>query len=188
MLHTPHLSILGGHRVAVSKPDLGLLEGVVADRVLDAMRVASKTLDSLHVRHTLVGGLAVGAHGYPRATKVVDFLVGPEAFEHHAGGLVTMKPGMPIQVAGVAVDFLSIGDDEPHLEQALSEDVASSGALVYLKLKSPRSKDRTDVIEMIKAGLNTSETRAYLRDNAEAFVERFGALVTAARIEEEEEG
>ena len=171
--------------MAVSKPDLGLLEGVVSDRVLDAMRVASEALTRLRVRHTLVGGLAVGAYGYPRATKDVDFLVGPEAFEHHARGLVTLKPGMPIQVAGVAVDFLSIGDDEAHLEQALSDTIASSGALVYLKLKSPRSKDRVDVIEMIKAGMNTSETRAYLQDNAETFVERFDAVVAAARIEED---
>ena len=66
--------------------NLSVVEGVVAPRVLDAMRSASDELTRLGVRHALVGGLAVGAHGYPRATKGVDFLVGDEAFEHHAGG------------------------------------------------------------------------------------------------------
>src|SRR5258708_35274194 len=98
--------------MAVTKPDLSRLDGAVAQQVLDAMRVASATLTKLGVRHTLVGGLAVGAHGYPRATKDVDFLVGDEAFEHHAGGIVTMKPGIPIQIGGVLVDLLSAQPDE----------------------------------------------------------------------------
>ena len=67
----------------------------------------------------LVGGLAVGAWGYPRATKDVNFLVGDEAYEHHAGGLVTMKPGVPIQVGGVAIDFLSPQSGEAQMERAL---------------------------------------------------------------------
>ena len=71
-------------------PDLGLLDGVVAPRILDALRVASEQLTKIGVRHALVGGLAVGAHGYPRATKNVDFLVGEEAFLHHGRGLVTI--------------------------------------------------------------------------------------------------
>lgn len=172
--------------MAGAKPDLSLLEGAVAAEVLNAMRVASAALTGLRVRHTLVGGLAVGAYGYPRATKDVDFLVGKEAFEHHEGGLVTMKPGVPIQVAGVAVDFLSIGADEGYLEAALSEQVADAPALVYLKLKSPRSKDRTDIIEMVKAGLDVESVRAYLASNKPAFTPRFDEIVRAARAEEEE--
>ena len=62
------------------------------------MRVASARLTELGVRHVLVGGLAVGAWGHARATKHVDFLVGEEAFEHHPGGLVTMKYGVPITI------------------------------------------------------------------------------------------
>ncbi|HSN99340.1 MAG TPA: hypothetical protein VLS89_13685, partial [Candidatus Nanopelagicales bacterium] len=71
-------------------PDLSLLEGIVAPRVLDALRAASQQLTRVGIRHALVGGLAVGAHGHPRATKDVDFLVGDEAFAHHGGGLVTI--------------------------------------------------------------------------------------------------
>lgn len=40
----------------------------------------SEALTSLGVRHALVGGLAVGVHGHPRATKDIDFIVGAEAF------------------------------------------------------------------------------------------------------------
>jgi hypothetical protein len=52
-------------------PDVGMLDGVVAPRILDAMRTASGRLQELGVRHALVGALAAGAHGYPRATKVL---------------------------------------------------------------------------------------------------------------------
>jgi hypothetical protein len=49
-----------------------------------ALSVASATLSELGVRHALVGGLAVGAWGYPRNTRDIDFLVGEEAFVHRA--------------------------------------------------------------------------------------------------------
>jgi hypothetical protein len=167
-------------------PDLRLLEGVVAPQVLDAMHVASQALKSIGIRHVVVGGIAVGAHGYPRATKDVDFLVGEEAFEHHAGGLVTMRPGAPIQVSGVAIDFLSIGPDEKHLEAALagSGEVAPAAVLVYLKLKSPRLKDRADIVELIKAGLDAAAVRSYLETNASMLVPKLDEAVAAARAEE----
>ena len=79
----------------MAAPDPSLLVGVVAPEVLDAMRVASAALKSAGVRHVVVGGLAVGAHGYPRATKDVDFLVGDEAFEHHPGGLLPFDLASP---------------------------------------------------------------------------------------------
>lgn len=53
------------------------LEQVVAAKVLGRVQ----TSDRLRwgIRHALVGGLAVGHHGHPRATKGVDFIVGDEA-------------------------------------------------------------------------------------------------------------
>jgi hypothetical protein len=85
----------------VKRPNPDLLRDVVAERVLAAWQAASGALRTAGVRHVVVGGLAVGANGYPRATKDVDFLVGDDAFVHHAGGLVTMNPALPIQVNGV---------------------------------------------------------------------------------------
>ncbi len=91
----------------MTRPDPALLTDVVAPKVLEALKLASEALTLANVRHVVAGGLAVGANGYPRATRDVDFLVGAEAFHHHANGLVTMRPEIPFQVNGVAVDLLS---------------------------------------------------------------------------------
>lgn len=169
-------------------PDLRLLDGVVSERVLDAMRAAAQQLSRLGVRHWLVGGLAVGAHGHPRATKDVDFFVGDEAFERHGGGLVTMKPGVPIQANGVVVDHLS-ANEEAFLTEALpSPDevlaVAPIEVLLYLKLKSPRAKDRADVVELIKAGADVACTRAFVLEHAPDLVGLLDDATRAAAAEE----
>ena len=82
----------------MTNPDPSLLDAVVSPIVIEAMRTASAALSRAGVRHVVVGGLAVGANGYARATGCVDFLVGNEAFEHHEGGLVTLRAGVPFQV------------------------------------------------------------------------------------------
>ncbi len=127
-------------------PDPRLLDDVVNARVLEAMRRASDAMKSIGVRHIVVGGLAVGANGYPRATGDVDFL----------GDAISAEPG----------------------------SFASAPVLVYLKLKSPRAKDRTDVIELIKAGIDVDACRAYLATNAPPFVAPFDDAVRVARAEE----
>jgi hypothetical protein len=136
--------------MAPKTPEISRLDDTVAPRILDAMRVASARLTELGVRHALVGGLAVGAWGYVRATSDVDFLVGEEAFEHHAGGLVTMKYGVPIQVGGVAVDLLSASandcGDALDLPRSGGVPVAPLAVLIGLKLNSPRPKDLADVV------------------------------------------
>lgn len=57
--------------------------------------------------------------------------------------------------------------------------------LVYMKLKSPRHKDRTDVIELLKAGLDVARCRAYLSAHAPSFVTEFDDAVRRAEAEEE---
>ena len=171
--------------------NLSAVEGVVAPGVLDAMRKASDELTRLGVRHALVGSLAVGAHGYPRATKGVDFLVGDEAFEHHPGEMVTMKPGIPIQIGGVLVDLLSAQPDEgalgavPVVRTGTEVPVAPIEALIHLKLKSPRMKDAADVIELLKAGIDPARCRAWLATNAPALGPQFEELVARAQRESE---
>jgi hypothetical protein len=172
----------------MARPDASLLEGVVAPEVLEAMRTASAALKRVGVRHVVVGGLAVGAHGFPRATKDVDFLVGDEAFEHQAQGLVTLRPGVPFQVNRVAVDFLTAGEGESFLAAALDAESGSmidGPPLVYLKLKSPRHKDRTDVIELVKAGLDVERCRQYLQAHAPSLLHGFDDAVARARAEDE---
>jgi hypothetical protein len=172
----------------MARPDPSLLQGVVAPEVLDAMRIASEALKRAGVRHVVVGGLAVGANGFPRATRDVDFLVGDEAFERHAGGLVTLRPGVPFQVNRVAVDFIGAEASEGFLAATLEGEAGSimeGPPLVYMKLKSPRHRDRTDVIELVKAGLDVERCRGYLKAHAPRFVADFDAAVERARAEDE---
>jgi hypothetical protein len=188
VLARPHLSIVGRERRRMARPDPSLLEGVVASEVLEAMRVASAALKRVGVRHVVVGGLAVGANGFPRATKDVDFLVGDEAFERHAGGLLTLRPGVPFQVNKVAIDFLGAEEDEGFLAATLEAEAGSmmeGPPLVYLKLKSPRHKDRTDVIELVKAGLDVDRCRGYLATHAPRFLAEFDEAVRRARVEDD---
>lgn len=172
------------------RPDVSLLDGVVSDRILNAMRAASAQLTKLGIRHALAGGLAVGAHGYPRATKDVDFLVGEEAFQHYSGGIVAVAPGVPIAVGDVAVDPLSISPEEDHLDDALEQATVSHGipvlsvaALIYLKLKSPRQKDSTDILELLKAGVDADSVRDYLAVNSPDLLGKFEAIYEHAEEE-----
>lgn len=189
MLRRVHYSAMGHRRDRSFAPDLARLQGVVAEEVLDAMRAAAARLSDLGVRHWVVGGLAVGAHGYPRGTKDVDFLVGDEAFERHAGGLVTMKPGLPIQAGGVLVDHLSANEGEDFLTADLPApgvalEVAPLPVLLYLKLRSARLKDRADVVELIKAGVELEETRTWIGEHAPELVEALERAVETAAAEE----
>jgi len=172
----------------MTKPDPSLLVDVVAPKVLEALRLASEALAAASVRHVVVGGLAVGANGYPRATKDVDFLVGAEAFHHHPNGLVTMRPEIPCQVNGVAVDLLSPEAGETFLEDALAAPpgtMMEAPPLVYMKLKSPRRKDQVDVIEMIKGGIDSKRCREYLAAHAPSFLVLFDDCVAQAERESE---
>jgi hypothetical protein len=189
---SPHLSILRKRSLSRTTPDLLLLEDAVSPRVLAAMRRASGVLTSLGVRHAVAGGLAVGAYGYPRATHDVDLLVGNEAFERHSGGVVTLKPGVPIEIEGVSVDLLTTNDDEGFVEQLLERPrsgevpVVTAETLIYLKLKSPRLKDRADIVELLKAGgLPVESVREYIERHAPNLAARFEECLARARAEEE---
>lgn len=180
--------------VASEYPDLTPVFEVNRPEIREAAFGASEMLRRAGVRHALVGGLAVGAWGYPRWSKDVDFLVGDEAFIVHPGNFVTFAPGVPISVAGVAIDSLSIGQDEGFLVEMLENPIVEQGlpvipveALVYLKLKSPRDKDRTDVIEMIKAGIDSKAVAEWMSHYAPAMVAKFQAAFKKA-AEEEREG
>lgn len=159
-----------------TRPDLALLRGVVAPEILRAAEVASDKLREAGIPHALAGGLAVGAHGYPRTTDDVDFLVGDEAFVRHAGGLVTLK--MPlIAVGGVRINFVSIeeSEDEGAQLRAVVDRSPVSGevpivpltALIHMKLKAGRQKDVADVVELLKRGeVDIDLVDRYLAENA----------------------
>jgi hypothetical protein len=172
--------------------DLKPVADVVSEKVWRAMIDASQSLRSLGVRHALVGGLAVGAHGWPRATRDVDFLLDDSAFVKSESGLVTLRAGVPIESHGIAIDTISIRDDERHLLRAIEAAEMSEGipvlpieALVYLKLASPRSQDRQDVVQLVRAGADLDRVRRYLAAHAPKLREKFEEIVESASKEEE---
>jgi hypothetical protein len=57
-------------------------------------------------------------------------------------------------------------------------------ALVYLKLVSPRAKDRLDVIELVRSGIDLPRVRAYLEAHAPQLREKLEQLVAVAEQEE----
>lgn len=158
----------------------------VAPKVRDAAIQGAAQLESLSIRYALAGALAVGAHGYIRATAVVDFLVGEEAFEHH-GALVTFRPGVPIEVDGVRIDYLSPFSLGAQLEEVLDNPPVSQGlavvpveALIYMKLKARRRQDLLDVVELINAGISVMQVRGYLEQYAADLVPLFDELADEA--------
>jgi hypothetical protein len=158
----------------------------VAPRVRDAAIKTAAQLDHLGIRYALAGGLAVGAHGYIRTTVDVDFLVGEEAFEHH-GLLVTFKPGVPIEVDGIRIDYVSSISLGPQMEEALDQAPISEGlavvpieVLIYMKLVAKRRKDQVDVIELIKAGADVKRVRHYLEQYAPDLIPFSEELVNEA--------
>jgi len=123
---------------AGQRPDLGLVQQVVAPEIIRAAEVASAKLRESGIPHALAGGLAVGAHGYPRTTASVDFLVGDEAFVEHTGGLVTLR--MPlIAVGNVRIDLVSIDDSAAKPRICARRSIAPAPAARYRSYPSPRS-------------------------------------------------
>jgi hypothetical protein len=175
-------------------PNLKLTRGVVAPEIIRAAKLASQKLLEAEIPHALAGGLAVGAHGYPRTTDDVDFLVGDEAFEKHEGGFVTLKLPL-IAIGNVRVDFVSIDEskaEQRQLRPAVDEPYFSNGvpivslpALVYMKLKAGRQKDTADLVELLKRGrVDLEEMDRYLAEYAPEQLRRWQKVKEIAAREE----
>ncbi len=137
-----------------------------------------------------IGSHDSDANGYPRATKVADFLVSDDAFVTKAGGVVLLAPGIPFQVDGVAVDYLSAAGDESHLAAALEGSFGKAidaARRIYMKLKANRLRDQLDVVELIKAGVDRAQCRSYLVEHASSLVELFDRYAGQAATEQADE-
>ncbi|HEX9737277.1 MAG TPA: hypothetical protein VGG06_35380 [Thermoanaerobaculia bacterium] len=162
------------------------LAGAVAAKVLLDAIDASQRLSELSVPHALIGGLAVGVHGHPRATKDVDFLVGAEAFQSTSPLLVYREELRDLVRIG-AIDLLAVPPAYPSLAEHLVTAVKGGEvpvvpveALILLKLHADRPQDRADVVALLHAGADTAVVTRYLRDHATELVGRFAELVPAA--------
>lgn len=171
-----------------TKPDLAQVYEVVNPKITDAMEKASARLKSLGVRHALIGGLAVGAYGFPRATKDADFLVGSEAFVFHPSGIVSPIPGLPVSVGKIGIDLIPVEDHEGFLDPAIDHPQMSQGipvtdpdTLVYTKVRSPRPKDRLDLVQMFSSGtISMKSARAFVAKNDSKWLDKLDSIIADA--------
>ncbi len=158
------------------------LAQVVAPKVIDDAIDVGQLLARLGIPHALVGGLAVGLNGHPRATKDVDYLVGPEAFERTTPFLVYRHELKNVVVMGV-IDLLAVPDDYPWLAEELAVvdegevHVISVQGLIVMKLAANRTQDRDDVERLLAAGVDESQVAAFLADRAPKLLSRFSEIV-----------
>ncbi len=161
---------------------------VLNSRVLRALRAGHEALERLHVRHALVGGLAVGVHGRVRATKHVDFLVGPEAFESH-GAIVSFRPGVPLSAEGVPIDsILAPEEHDTVLLDALTDPIIVDGVpvirpepLIYMKLLASRRQDLADVVSVLReSDVDVDRVRTLLDRADPSLRARFEELLAEA--------
>ncbi|MBX2800520.1 MAG: hypothetical protein KTR31_22770 [Myxococcales bacterium] len=161
------------------------LDQVVARRVLDDARRVSAALTRMGVPHALVGGLAVGLHGHPRATKDVDFLVGPEAFAT-TSPLLTFRDELAQVVQWGVIDLIAALPDDPLLAAEVVQGTAGEipvvgiEVLVLMKLRASRSQDLADVEALVRAGSDVSAILDYLRQYEPVHVPRFSEIAQRA--------
>ena len=156
-----------------------------------AVREVSKLFAAAGIRHALVG--ALGANAYrtrPRTTEDINFLVGDEAFETHAGGFVTMRVPV-VEFEGIDVDQVPLTDALRVIEDGLNRAVVSEGVpiapvdtIVIMKLLAGRTQDLADDEAIIESGADRDLLRAAVRraapDRADA-LEALCANVDRAR-------
>jgi hypothetical protein len=137
------------------------------------------------IRHALVG--ALGANAYrnrPRTTEDIDFLVGDEAFQWHAGGFVTMRVPV-IEFDGIDVDQVPLTPSLRVVEEGLNRAPLSDGVpiapidvIVIMKLIAGRTQDLADVEAIIASGadreLLTAAVLKAVPDHADALQRLFG--------------
>jgi hypothetical protein len=150
-----------------------------------AVREVSRMLREAGIRHALVG--ALGANAYrnrPRTTEDIDFLVGDEAFEEHAGGFVTMRVPV-VEFEGIDVDQVPLTEALRVVEEGLNQAHVSDGVpiaplqtIVIMKLLAGRTQDLADVEAIIASGADREALRLVVQqaapDRADVLERLFG--------------
>jgi hypothetical protein len=181
------------HRVlhtAAGSSGLTMQSGT-SEQVLQAMRDVSCLLTERGVRHAVIGGIAVGAYGWPRATRDVDLLIGDEAWERQPSGEMRVRVALPEFVNDVPIDYLPIDVAGEFLAQAFERPRWLQGVpfapveiLVCTKLIRLAMRDQADIVEIVKAQMiDRDAVRAFLVEHTGMLVGRWDALVTQAEAE-----
>lgn len=157
------------------------LQEVVSPAILGRARDISRLLTDLRIPHVLIGGLAVGIHGHPRATKDVDFMVGVEAFDTTEPFLIYREELKNLVHVG-ETDIMSVPERYPGLtvELRLEEGipVISLRGLVLMKLAAFRSRDQEDVRALLqRAPDRIREVRGHLQTQAPELLTRLAEVL-----------
>lgn len=168
-----------------------LADAGVHPRVVDAVRSVSSRLQREGVRHAVVGALAVGVYGWPRATRDVDLLLADDAWNHHPDGSMEPRIELPEEVDGVGIDYLPLDVAGEFLSVAFERPLVSEGVpiappevVACTKLLRLAMRDQADLVEMIKAGVvDVGMIRAFLVAHTPMLVGRWDALIEQAARE-----
>jgi hypothetical protein len=168
-----------------------LEETIVSPKVIAALREASRRLTAADVRHVVIGALAVGVHGWPRATRDVDLLLGPEAWTTHPSGAQTPNLALDETIDGIGIDHLPIDIATEFLtlgfEQALKNEgvpIAPIEVVIVTKLIRLAMRDQADIVELVKARtFDPDGVMRYLELHTPMLSRRFQALVDQAKLE-----
>ena len=161
-----------------------LEQTAVKSSVVAALREVSRRLTLQQVRHGVLGAIAVGIHGWPRATRDVDVLLAPEAWHRAADGSLTQRVELPEQIDGVQIDYLPIDVAGDFLLESFDRVLVTEGVpiapvevVIITKLIRLAMRDQADIVELLKAALfDASTVEAYLETHAPMLTRRFQEL------------
>jgi hypothetical protein len=177
--------------------------GYIVPELKEVAREITQILNNKNIPNAIIGGISLGQYTKnPRNTVDLDILTTPEVknvFPHHKPIALNNADGIQIDYKGINVEFIFPTDDEntfafSELGEALNMPIASLKTLVYLKLKAARTKDMTDIIEIMKA-LDDEKREQLLSwlnslremdipEDIDNFIEELGSLSTIADLEE----
>lgn len=160
-------------------------------RVVDALCEISRRLTEAGVRHAVIGALAVGVYGWPRATKDVDLLLSDDAWDRQAHGELVPRVPLPEEVLSVPIDYLPLDVGGPFLEAAWLRPLLLEGVpiappevVVCTKLLRLAMRDQADIVEVVKAGrIDIDAVARFLAEHTPMLVSRWEALVGQAKAE-----
>jgi hypothetical protein len=145
----------------------------------DTLRIVIELLDQAGIAHALIGGIAVGLHGYPRSTGDIDLLVDGSRRKdvvdrmNAAGYALAASTEEVLHFAGpVPVDMLLARREATRLMLRDATRVTSIGAnvlrvedIIGLKIQAfsnDRKRqwhDQADIAELIRANPDMEWTR-----------------------------
>ena len=140
----------------------------------EALAQLNTLCHKLSIPVTVIGGMAVAAHGYRRFTEDVDILIKRDDAQSLANTLLragwsdigqnklkNTRTNIVLQLCGEGVRAgRTVFPAPDHSEPGVT--VASLPLLLILKVKANRHKDRTDVVELIKRNQLSEQ---YIIDN-----------------------